>query len=97
MITKNITDTSDKEGHGLSPSLEYGVFYSDHDTVLCVDMQLHIVVIVPVQNSNSFLNRDDDNYNIGSVLSPHDVRLMKVVDLRKIEGSNLLLLRYSVL
>jgi len=37
--------------------------------------------------------------NIGSVLSPHDatVSLMKVVKLRKKEGSSLLLLRYPVL
>jgi hypothetical protein len=41
------------------------------------------------------LGRDGDN--IGKVLSPHDVNLMKVVKLRKKEGTNLLLLRNTVL
>jgi hypothetical protein len=41
------------------------------------------------------LQSDDDNFNIGSVLSPHDVHLMKVVEWWKKEGISLLLLRYS--
>jgi hypothetical protein len=41
------------------------------------------------------LGRDGDN--IGKVLSPHDVNLMKVVKLRKKEGTSLLLLKNTVL
>ena len=40
---------------------------------------------------------DGSTCNIGSVLSPHDVSLMKAVKLRKKEGSSLLLLRYFFL
>ena len=47
--------------------------------------------------SKPILSRHDSDCNIGSVLSPHDVRLMMVVKLRKKEGISLLLLRYSVL
>ena len=36
------------------------------------------------------LSRNGGNCNIGRVLSPHDVRLMKTVNLRKKEGINLL-------
>jgi hypothetical protein len=43
------------------------------------------------------LSRDDDNCNIGNVISPYDVNLMKTVKLRKEEGNTLLLLRYTVL
>ena len=38
-----------------------------------------------------------DGGNIGSVLSPHDVSLLKAVKLRKEEGSSLLLLCIAVL
>jgi len=38
-----------------------------------------------------------DGGNIGSVLSPHDVSLMKAVNLRKKERSSLLLLCIAVL
>ena len=43
------------------------------------------------------LSRDDSNCNIGIVLSPYDVRLMKTVEFRKKEGNRLLMMRYTVL
>jgi hypothetical protein len=43
------------------------------------------------------LYRDDNNRNIGSVLSPHKGILMETVELRNEEGRSLLLLRDSVL
>ena len=43
------------------------------------------------------LSQGGGNRNVGSVLSPHDLRLMKSVKLREKEGSSLLLLRYTVL
>jgi hypothetical protein len=47
--------------------------------------------------SKHILSRDGDNCDIGNVLSPHDVRLMKEVNLWNKEGNILLLMRYSVL
>ena len=43
------------------------------------------------------LSRDGGNRNVGGVLSPHDVSLINAVELRKKEGSSLLLLRNTVL
>ena len=43
------------------------------------------------------LCRDGSNSNVGIVLSPHNGRLMEVVDLRNEEGNILLILRDTVL
>ena len=72
---------------------QYGVFYSGHDTLMCLSQDEDLLR----QLSKPFLNRDVGNCTIGSVLSPHDVRLMKTFKLWNKEGSSLLLLRYSVL
>ena len=41
------------------------------------------------------MNRDGNN--IGIVLSPHDIRLMKTVKLWKKEGNSLLMMRNTIL
>ena len=85
-------------------------FYSGHDALLRAKAKLFsatrdrkglLEVFKRLPQVDDLLSkpilRDAGNGNIGSVLSPHDVSLMKAVKLRKKEGSSLLLLRYSVL
>ena len=85
--------------------------YRDHDVLMCVKAKLFnetrdrkglLEVFKRLSQvddllSKTILSRDDVNCNIGRVFSPHDVTLMKVVNLWKKEGNILLLLRYSVL
>jgi hypothetical protein len=62
---------------------QYGVFYSPRCAVVCVEASQREARL--------------GNCNIGNVLSPHNVSLMKTVKLWNKEGNSLLLVRYSVL
>ena len=65
----------------------------------CLFKVFELLKVVEDLVCQPILGRDGDN--IGKVLSPHDVNLMKVrmkvVKLRKKEGTSLLLLRNTVL
>jgi hypothetical protein len=94
---------------GTHLSTQYGVFYSGHDVLLRSKAKLYratrdrkglLEVFKRLPQADDLLRKpilSRDGGNIGSILSPHDVSLMKTVKLRNKEGSSLLLLRYSIL